>query len=242
MEKAIQSIDEATHEPDRITSKINEITDKIIRIDESPTYEEATRLLDLFDQRVSEDYSQEELGIFCHKNNIYMIYTKEFIDELARKISLINNSPIIEICAGNGKLSHQLRKRGIDIAATDDYSWGMHRNETLVERISHRDALQKYNPKIVVASWIPYKSRVGFDVLDFPSTKYFIDIGESMGNSTWMTEEIYEKKEWEETEWKRARRFSVCRMDYIGGGGMEHSCVTVFRKIIPKPSYQHITA
>ncbi|MBU90784.1 hypothetical protein CMO94_04530 [Candidatus Woesearchaeota archaeon] len=96
--------------------------------------------------------------------------------------------PMIEICAGRGKLSYQLRKHGIDIVATDNYSQKMDRDESLVERVeSHREALEKYTPRLVVASWIPRNPELGDDVLHFPTVDYFIDIGERRSGSTWLT-------------------------------------------------------
>lgn len=124
-------------------------------------------------------------------NGINAVLTQEFVEELYREMRRrgLADKPMVEICAGRGKLSYQLRMRGIDIVATDDYSQKMGRDEGLVERLNHEEALQKYNPKIIVASWIPYNPKIGDDVLHFPTVDYFIDIGEVRGGSTWLTED-----------------------------------------------------
>jgi|TARA_Y100000310_G_C20588586_1_gene766746 hypothetical protein len=129
------------------------------------------------------------LGFFKGKG-VNSILTEEFIEELYREMRSrrLADIPMIEICAGRGKLSYQLRKHGIDIVATDNYSQKMDRDESLVERVeSHREALEKYTPRLVVASWIPRNPEIGDDVLHFPTVDYFIDIGERRSGSTWLT-------------------------------------------------------
>lgn len=87
-------------------------------------------------------------------NGINTILTQEFVDELQKEMQRrrLADIPMIEICAGKGKLSYHLRKLGIDIIATDDYSQKMERDESLVERLNHEEALEKYKPRLVIAS------------------------------------------------------------------------------------------
>lgn len=131
----------------------------------------------------------EPWGFFNGKG-INSILTEEFVEELYKEMQRrrLADIPMVEICAGRGKLSYQLRKHGIDIVATDSYSQKMDRDASLVERVeSHREALEKYTPRIVVASWVPNNVQIGDDVLHFPTVDYFIDIGESRGGASWLT-------------------------------------------------------
>ncbi len=63
----------------------------------------------------------------------------------------------------------------------------------LVENLSCTSALNKYQPRLVVASWILHNTRTGFDILDFPSVDFFIDIGEVKGGATWLTDDVYRR-------------------------------------------------
>jgi hypothetical protein len=119
------------------TIEIQETKSKILDIDKLPSYHETIEFLDLIEQRGIKNPYKKILGwfYFCSRNNLFNIYNIEFIDALADEIKKLNKSPIIEICAGNGKLSHHLRKKNIDIIATDDYSWKLS-NENLVAIIS----------------------------------------------------------------------------------------------------------
>lgn len=211
---------------------MEEVMAKIKDIDRLPTYKETKQLLFFLENMSYRDYIQniqKSWWGFCNEYGVHNVYNIEFMGALAEEIKKLNDSPIVEICAGDGKLSHQLRKQGIDIKATDDYSCGNIRYDTnLVERLSHQEALTKYNPRIVIASWVPYQARIGFDVLDFPSVKYFLDIGEDVNGATWMTEEIYDRKDCKRVYLKNVGKYSICRTDYPSG--MFHSCVSLFRK------------
>jgi len=206
-----------------------EIVEKIKDVDKLPTHEEAEKLFHSIYDRFDIDYTQKSWIDFCEDNKIYEVYNTKFIDSLAEEIKKLNKSPIIEICAGDGKLSNQLRKKGIDIVATDDYSWrDIRRYRNLVERLSHKEALRKYNPGVVIASWVPQETRIGFDVLDFPSVKYLIDIGEDIGGGTWITEEIYDRKDFERTSLKNVEEYALCRTDYPD---MHNSYVSLFTSL-----------
>ena len=89
--------------------ELEAIKNKILSIDELPTYDEVLRFKE-------EEYSinnpnKQFLGV-------WQVYNKEFVDELTKEIKNLDVSPIIEVCAGSGKLSYWLRKNGINIVAT----------------------------------------------------------------------------------------------------------------------------
>lgn len=91
----------------------------------------------------------------------------------------LTSSLIVEVCAGNGKLAAHLREKGLNVIATDNYAAPMERDNNVVERLSHRQALRKYNPQVVLGSWLPYRSAVGNQVLAHPSINCFFYIGET---------------------------------------------------------------
>ncbi len=128
-------------------------------------------------------------NVFKGQNPIYQIYTKELIDGIAQQILNLSDEleqrtgrrpRIVEIAAGDGRLTKALHKRGIDIAATDDNSWSLSGD---VERMDGIEAAQKAD--IVLASWLPKKSPLDLEVLKIVAAdtdKSFILIGgQNMG-------------------------------------------------------------
>lgn len=228
---------------------MKEIADKIVLVEQLPSYEEVKELLVFLDsesekfldqwielrgqvraptmnQEVEKRKSQlnylnkeqwyhQSWKKFCRKNGIWQVYTKEFVDLLAGKIHELNSGRIIEICAGKGKLSYHLQKRDIEIIATDDYSW---KDTCLspknVECLSAKEAIKKYKPNLVVASWIPNHLTIGFEILDDPEIDYFINIGEDVGNSTWMTGEVDRTKGIERILLEEIADVGFCSSDF----------------------------
>ena len=204
-----------------LTPELSDIVDKITSIDNLPAFEEACKLCyelwDSFDKNVQINGRLVSWPLFCMGNEIHEVYNAEFIDALAEEIRRLGNikTPIVEVCAGDGKLSYHLRKKGIEVIATDDYSFGISNDETLVEKLSSYEALKKYNPEIVIGAWLPYKAvEMGLGVIDFPSVKYFFDIGEGAGGASWLVtdSENYEDRN---KAWFELKKRSDLNIRYI---------------------------
>jgi len=84
---------------------------------------------------------------------IYCFYTRDLIAALA---AMMRGHLCLEIAAGDGTLARFLRNAGVDIRATDDYSWGhaIHYPEE-VSKLGAREALAQIKPQAVVCSWPP---------------------------------------------------------------------------------------
>jgi hypothetical protein len=84
---------------------------------------------------------------------IYCFYSRRLIEELFR---IIGKGHCLEIAAGDGTLSRFLKQRGVQVTATDDYSWqhSVSYSEWVVKKDA-RDALNLYSPEIVICSWPP---------------------------------------------------------------------------------------
>ncbi len=135
---------------------------------------------------------------FCYDKDrpVFEFLNEEYIDALSKYlVSRIkeyrtdNDKPltILEIGAGNGKLSHFLRQKLDDmtpgqalVVATDSGELDL-KNDFPVERLKHNDALEKYSPGIVIFSWMPYKKDSSKDIRKFSSVQEYILIGESHG-------------------------------------------------------------
>jgi len=111
----------------------------------------------------ADDYDQiprDALRVWCHKNARYGLPTQELVTFVRQ---LIGDRRAIEIGAGHGDLAHHL-----SIQATDSYLQdspeisayyaiiGQPRVQypPSVERLEAMEAIDKYRPDVVVASWV----------------------------------------------------------------------------------------
>lgn len=84
---------------------------------------------------------------------IYCFYSRQLISKLT---AVIDKRSCLEIAAGDGTLTRFLADSGVQITATDDYSWQHEVKYTAsVEKIDARGALRKYAPEVVICSWPP---------------------------------------------------------------------------------------
>jgi len=148
---------------------------------------------------------------------------------------------VVEVGAGNGRLSHFLRERlpECNIIATDNGSWEI---EPLypVEQIDVAEALEKYKPEIVISCWMPYTHDWTPMFRASDGLIGYILIGETDGgccgsDKTWGFCE--EKPEYEEDGFERIdlielSRLQICRTDYfLRDYEMLHSSTVFFKKI-----------
>ncbi|MDF1538733.1 MAG: hypothetical protein P1Q69_07505 [Candidatus Thorarchaeota archaeon] len=127
-----------------------------------------------FFKRIQRESSVKE---YCNGSNaggrwIYQIYSDEFIDEIAGIINELLNSnnykgPILEVMSGDGKLSEFLRpKVNVQTIVTDAKT--SRDNIEFPKWIETKDAIEaidQYNPSIVVMCWEPFYSDVSLDVI-----------------------------------------------------------------------------
>eukprot|EP00928_Gymnodinium_smaydae_P010753 TRINITY_DN14046_c0_g1_i2.p1 TRINITY_DN14046_c0_g1~~TRINITY_DN14046_c0_g1_i2.p1 ORF type:complete len:409 (+),score=31.72 TRINITY_DN14046_c0_g1_i2:45-1229(+) len=121
-------------------------------------------------ERTFEENFQHEFGLvafsplfaFCERYGIYEFLTVEYVDALAtylgeRQAALpqgLRDRPILEVAAGSGRLAHFLTQRNINVLATDSGSWGLNQ-PFKVTSIAHDAALTRYQPAVVLCSWMP---------------------------------------------------------------------------------------
>lgn len=109
-------------------------------------------------------------------------------------VSWIGERKVLEVMSGKGTLAHALREKGIDVMATDDFSW--HENmkwNSLWTKIRNRDALtaiERYGKKrdVLIMSWAPYNKPIGYEVLkkyhEVNPNGILLVIGEGNGGCT----------------------------------------------------------
>jgi hypothetical protein len=114
----------------------------------------------LFDSAYYKKYSWEEFRIFCHIHARYGIPTTELVNFIKE---IIDDRSCIEIGSGHGDLGFHLGIKMTDNKQQEfpqvKIEYELMKQPTIkypkdVEEIDALDAVIKYKPKVVVASWI----------------------------------------------------------------------------------------
>jgi len=192
------------------------------------SFEQALRLA-----RECEEGKRGDVGSwleYCVVNGIYQFICQEFADALARLMRSLAPASPIEICAGDGLLGRALRLRGIPVKSTDaklskdkgnmnkagearDFV-SPEREE--VETLSVRDALDKYDPDLVIGCWVPIDADLDLQVMRHPTVRRYIYIGQEL-NGILGPDAIWREPGWDSAPIPDLDRYSLCRSDYFGG-------------------------
>lgn len=106
---------------------------------------------------------------------IYCFYSKPLLRGL---VNLIGGRSVLEVAAGDGSLSRLLKGRGVDIRATDDYSWAHAiQYPEAVEKLPVSPSLIKYKPQVVICSWPPPNNIFERAIFSFQTVEMYISIG-----------------------------------------------------------------
>jgi hypothetical protein len=106
---------------------------------------------------------------------IYCFYSRPLIHALA---AMIGPRSCLEIAAGDGTLTRFLAERGVQITATDDYSWQQRvQYPDFVLREDAREALRRRAPEVVICSWPPAGNGFERYVFMTASVQLYIVIG-----------------------------------------------------------------
>lgn len=113
---------------------------------------------------------------------IWCFYSRSLISRLA---ALIGDRTCLEIAAGDGTLSGFLLEAGVDVTATDDYSWSdsISFPDSVLEQDA-RTALRAHKPEVVICSWPPAGNPFEKHVFETPSVQCYIVIGSQHEYST----------------------------------------------------------
>ena len=146
-------------------------------------------------KEILNNYEYAEMRYEFIKYQGFAIITMDWTKDLAE---FIGDSKCLEVMAGSGALTKALKNHGVDIRATDNFSWGdksdnlWHENGGRyceVEKLSAVEAIEKYNDvDYILMSWPPYDEPHGYDAL-MAMRKYnpnarLIYIGEGYGGCT----------------------------------------------------------
>lgn len=109
---------------------------------------------------------------------IYAFYSTSLVRRLSK---LIGTDRCLEIGAGDGTLTRFLRDEGTDVVATDNYSWSRYIrfDGSGVEKLDARQALHRYQPRIVICAWPPPANPFEKYVFETSSVQTYIVITSS---------------------------------------------------------------
>ncbi len=147
--------------------------------------------------------SPDDFELMYPNGGAFEILNKEFITALGEYIASQiaardSKEPIsiLELGAGSGRLAHflkrELEKRvpgRFTYHATDNGDWGIHDPFKVVETLGNEEALQKYEPTLVLVSWMPFGIDWSETIRQTRSVEEYFLIGEKGGcvGSGWET-------------------------------------------------------
>src|SRR3989338_3888823 len=147
-------------------------------------------------------------------NFLFQLWTKEFIEMFSHYLLASvtdKNACILDVGAGNGALTHWLRKKGMNVIAVDNKSWlkRLERPEIAhrlkfnilpfpdwVLDMNFKKAIDIYQPEIIISSWMPSQDDWSYDFRACPSVKEYILIGEPAVDN--YLDKCGEKETWQE--------------------------------------------
>lgn len=104
-------------------------------------------------------------GMYCSFADRFFSSVKE----------MVGDRTCLEIAAGDGFLTRYLEAEGVNIRATDDYTWA-HRIKfpEFVEKKDAASALKEYSPQVVFCSWPPADNDFEANIFETSSVELYI--------------------------------------------------------------------
>ncbi|MBI5357692.1 hypothetical protein HZB74_02490 [Candidatus Saccharibacteria bacterium] len=171
--------------------------ERVFDLDALPTMAE---IVDAFGDKETATENLDKTFFLARQNeDQWEVLNEELVVALAgyltTRLSVVSGAiedkkTILDLGAGKGKLSHFLRvflSDDIEVIAVDS---GTPETHHPVEAIDHKEALERYQPDIVIASWMPYLEDWTQDIRDTDSVKEYILIGEARSGccgDPWLT-------------------------------------------------------
>ena len=152
--------------------------------------------------------------VACEQVGRFVAVNEQFVAALARQLGALGGSPIVEVCAGDGELADRLRDRGVEVIATDiDPPAG-----SAVVRAGAAEALRRYQPCVVLGSFVPFDSGVDAQVSAEPCVLHYVRLDARLGGQ-FGGPALWDGAAWRATQLDEATRWMICRHDVWMGPG-----------------------
>lgn len=120
----------------------------------------------------------------CNRYGMWAIVDKVWTKELA---NWVGNRKVLEIMAGAGWLARALSDYGVEVVATDDYSWDKENHKQMrrvypVTKLHALEAIATIKADVLLVSWPPYGDDTVYRAMRLWGTrKPIVYIGEPEG-------------------------------------------------------------
>lgn len=146
---------------------------------------------------------------WCDDAGVYIAPSREFVAELAAVIRCCTE-PVIEVAAGDGRLTAALSQNGCRVIASDPGS-----GARAVVRSTAAEALAEYRPATVLACFPPVDADIELSVFRCGSVQDFIYIGPII-NDRPGPESLWNAHGWKSQHLSRLNEVMLSRLDYLG--------------------------
>jgi len=106
----------------------------------------------------------------CERRGEHLVVHRLLVERLAALLRRLSVGPILEVCAGSGRLVAALRESGLPVVAADNDS----RYASSVVTCTALEALQKFRPAVVLGAFVPVDSDVDRQVMQFPTVRHYV--------------------------------------------------------------------
>ncbi len=145
-----------------------------------PTATAIARPLADFEQVVHRMACEEQLDGWlgkCERTGEYLVPNRQLVERLAAFLRGLSTRPIVEVCAGSGRLARALRQFGVEITPVDSNpACG-----PAVVIATAADALRRFRPAVVLGCFVPVDSGVDAQVMQFPTVEHYVVLGARLG-------------------------------------------------------------
>jgi hypothetical protein len=145
----------------------------------------------------------------CDDAGRFLVISRELVDALAQVLRrLAEPGPVLEVCAGDGRLALQLAAAGIRVQATDAQPAA----SGDVLPLTAAEALRRFQPAVVLGSFVPFDAGVDEAVLRCSSVRHYLilnaRIGGAMGSPA-----LWADPNWHAQPLPNVRRWMLTRHD-----------------------------
>jgi hypothetical protein len=167
-----------------------------------------------------------DLFDWANRHMVYQLPNVEFVRGLSNKIRDIGAKKILEVGAGRGIISRYISEiLNNKIILTDSYSWWgnagriKHMEYDGILKRTYNEAIEEFEPDLIIASWIPYNECWTKDFRKYPFVEGYILIGEGQGGATGCSEDW--DVDWKIQHLKAISDYGISKTDH--GFHMEES-------------------
>ena len=162
----------------------------IAKITEAKGHLRTLTTLEIFEAAGCAIGSRGTFNAWCEAHDTFEFFTSDFVAALASHLrrTLPNGGMVLELGAGNGRLSYFLRRKlkgsEVTVVATDKGTWGLKRKDQLgaasaVKKMDFAKALEQHRPDVVLVSWMPMGTDWSAAIRATPSVSEYVLVGEA---------------------------------------------------------------